>query len=715
MTNIPQEILDQINDSPIITALLTPSNDGKFACPFCGSGTGEHGTSAVSIHAMQGGTNPDSILTCHSCGESARNMKLAAHCLGLDANKDFRQVAKFCCDSLGIAWQWGNVETFDEKTLSILQKPKALPKEHSTSGAEKPQTNYAEKFYPYAQSQMQQFIESQGGTFRGLDLDDWQSVGAGFAVDKESKRGFLILPYNDFQYFKRSVDNVPEKISRFSGGTRPIYNPFKIPLDGAEIPYFIVEGEIDCASICVLKFHHPNYFGGCVAIGSTTNWKKFLRHLKGEGITGAKFIVLFDNKTANDVGIKSGAEFVDAANKEGHFAIQRFLNDEGDDANSLFQKDKWLLLSRIIEIQAECKSVFEQMKADRELDAEKAKVDLTKGTPLFYFSKYLYEDSTKTDARYSNLKTGFSNLDKVQDEYAAGIYVLGGLPGAGKSTFAWQLLEQIARQKDSDGNYRNHCVFITFEMSQEAFFAKTYARAVGEYQGLPYYCNSENFDKGGKKPLTAAQIRKGKVKDSAYFPSFKKQIEISSALKEIDLRILDYSKNRVKVEELIQTMQGISDDIPADEPLIFCIDYLQIMIDGTIENRRVEIDSALQKLNQFAQKNNAMILIISSFSRAAYGSSRDEISLGLFKESGAIEYCASMIWTLSLVPINENGFASSGSEAADIARAAEMTPRPVKLRCLKNRYGGFYACFFKYYSAVDAFAVDEDPDYLTGK
>ena len=50
--------------------------------------------------------------------------------------------------------------------------------------------------------------------------------------------------------------------------------------------------------------------------------------------------------------------------------------------------------------------------------------------------------------KYVNRSTGFDNLDQHQF-FNPGLYVIGATPAAGKTTFCWQLLEQLAEREES--------------------------------------------------------------------------------------------------------------------------------------------------------------------------------------------------------------------------------------------------------------------------
>ena len=57
-----------------------------------------------------------------------------------------------------------------------------------------------------------------------------------------------------------------------------------------------------------------------------------------------------------------------------------------------------------------------------------------------YFSEHFQADISDNQ-KFIHRKTGFSNLDDELKFFLPGVYVLGGITGLGKTTFALQLLE----------------------------------------------------------------------------------------------------------------------------------------------------------------------------------------------------------------------------------------------------------------------------------
>ena len=85
-----------------------------------------------------------------------------------------------------------------------------------------------------------------------------------------------------------------------------------------------------------------------------------------------------------------------------------------------------------------------------------------------------------------------------------------------------------------------------------------------------------------------------------------------------------------------------------------------------------------------------------------------------FKESGNIEYTADVVWALQLNVMNEIKGGELVSETRrKIDEAKKSQPRQIHLKCLKNRQGTNYDCFFLYHAAHDCFESCESFDEVT--
>jgi replicative DNA helicase len=281
---------------------------------------------------------------------------------------------------------------------------------------------------------------------------------------------------------------------------------------------------------------------------------------------------------------------------------------------------------------------------------------------------------------FSDRQTGFSNIDSFQ-LFEPGLYILGGTPACGKTTFAWQLLSQIAEQGE-------HCIFCSYEMSKDELVAKTLARKL--------------FLDNPDTTLTGSQILRGGWSSNLY--------DIINEIGDFDNFIVREFAHE-DVDKLLAILRPLVDSY--DKPPIVCIDYLQRLIprDGKADTRAL-IDDALFKLKDFSKKTNTTFIVISTFNRNNYN---QRVSFESFKESGGIEYTADVVWALQLNIANYLSGEKEGLIRQKIDSAKKAVPREINVQCLKNRKGNNYDCFFNYFSAHDCFVPCQEFEFILSK
>ena len=316
-------------------------------------------------------------------------------------------------------------------------------------------------------------------------------------------------------------------------------------------------------------------------------------------------------------------------------------------------------LNSSAEIIAEYRNSFEEIGCGSSASKSTAFVDYF-GAPF---------DSDVTDMKiYADRKTGFENMDAVQ-YFTPGLYVIGATPAAGKTTFCWQLLEQLARQGES-------CIYCSYEMSRLELFSKSLARQL--------------FQRNANTGLTAAQIRRGGR--SMELDYVREDFTTSG----INLRVFELQDETI--EDLLNLLRPLCTN-KTKSPVV-CLDYLQI-VPTRRESTKLGIDEAVRKLKKFQRDTNTTFIVISSFNRTNYAQT---VSFESFKESGNIEYTADVVWALQLNVMNEIKGGELVSETRrKIEVAKKQQPRKIQLKCLKNRQGTNYECFFFYHSAHDFF------------
>ena len=283
-----------------------------------------------------------------------------------------------------------------------------------------------------------------------------------------------------------------------------------------------------------------------------------------------------------------------------------------------------------------------------------------------YFAHNLKTDIDSLK-NYANRLTGFKNIDD-QQFFSPGLYVIGATPAAGKTTFCWQLLEQIAERGED-------CIYCSYEMSDLELFTKTAARRL--------------FLLDKQTSLTAADIRRGSW--SAQLDCVINEVANSKT----NLQVLEMQDE--SIDELLIRLKPLCLD--KQKAPIICLDYLQI-VPSSKESTKLGVDDSVRKLKKFQRDTNSTFIVISSFNRANY---TQGVSFESFKESGNIEYTADVVWALQLFvlnSINPNNIADSRKR---IDNAKRQQPRQIQLKCLKNRQGTNYDCYFNYFSAHDYF------------
>ena len=286
-------------------------------------------------------------------------------------------------------------------------------------------------------------------------------------------------------------------------------------------------------------------------------------------------------------------------------------------------------------------------------------------------SKYFADDFDSELAEmktYDERSTDFANIDEVQF-FTPGLYVIGATPAAGKTTFCWQLLEQLARKGET-------CIYCSYEMSRLELFSKTLAR--------------ELFRRDDKHAPTSAQIRRG-----ATIGGLRDTLV---DLVDLNLKFSVLELQDETVDDLLNLLRPLCAD-KTKAPVV-CLDYLQI-IPTKRESTKLGIDDTVRKLKKFQRDTNTTFIVISSFNRTNYAQT---VSFESFKDSGNIEYTADVVWALQLNVLNEIKSGDLISETRrKIEEAKKQQPRQIRLKCLKNRQGMNYDCCFLYHSAHDCF------------
>ena len=291
----------------------------------------------------------------------------------------------------------------------------------------------------------------------------------------------------------------------------------------------------------------------------------------------------------------------------------------------------------------------------------------------------------------SSTPTGFAELDRMTaGGLYPGLYVIGGLPGAGKTTFCAQLADQIsAAGRD--------VLFFSLEMSRLEMLTKSLARLCAQKHGTA-------------DALTALAIRCGRgagfVREAAaeYRRTAAGRLSIIESEATTAAAICEYVRGYIAANQ--------------SAPIVI-IDYLQLLAAGETSKQTAKeaIDKAIRELKLLSRREQITVIAISSLNRDNYSKS---LALDALKESGAVEYSADVVAGLQFRIMN------SKPTAQRLEEAKQANPRELELKVIKNRFGRLFGAEFDYFPHCDLFrepatsaaaelAADQSDDQTSAK
>lgn len=298
----------------------------------------------------------------------------------------------------------------------------------------------------------------------------------------------------------------------------------------------------------------------------------------------------------------------------------------------------------------------------------------------------------KASANTPAVSTGFKNLDSILDGgLYEGLYIIGAVSSLGKTTFALQIIDQLAQQGQD-------CLIFSLEMARNELIAKSISRLSFERtleetafnksqakttRGITAGKRYENYT-NTEMDLIELSIRK--------YKSYAKHIYIHEGVGDIGVK---------EIREIVKRHIEITGNKP-----IVLIDYLQILAPYDVRaTDKQNTDKAVLELKRISRDYKLPVIGISSFNRDNYTA---PVNTASFKESGAIEYSADVLIGLQYEGMDYRSGEKDGDRQARIrdlfnsmeAKAREGERQDIQLKVLKNRNGvkgsicyGFYAMF----------------------
>lgn len=300
-------------------------------------------------------------------------------------------------------------------------------------------------------------------------------------------------------------------------------------------------------------------------------------------------------------------------------------------------------------------------------------------------------------ANYICASTGYKSFDQLLDGgLYAGLYVLAAISSLGKTTFAVNLMDNIAASG-------RKVIYISLEMAEEEIIAKSISKLTLK-ESQRYKCSQ--FAK------TTRQILNGKLYDE-YSEDEKTIIDNAiETYKEYGENIFIYqgvgSFSAQDVREIVD-----NNYIYGELPPIVIIDYLQILapMNERITDSKKNMDMQIVELKRISRDYNIPLLAISSYNRSSYN---EAASFSALKESGAIEYTADVVIALQYdgVEAEANNDRNNDKQqkiainriiAENEEKAYKGEPQNIQVKLLKNRNGSkgnttlYYLPKYNYY------------------
>ena len=197
---------------------------------------------------------------------------------------------------------------------------------------------------------------------------------------------------------------------------------------------------------------------------------------------------------------------------------------------------------------------------------------------------------------FTGLDTDFDHLNRVFNGLGAGFHVIAAQPGAGKTTFAWQIANQVAALA------KVPVIYVNYEQSKAELREKTLSRLTG--------IDTRQFRRG--KLTLEDPINKPKV--LAALGQYAIEIAPHTTIVEAD--------EKTTTLEIEMIVQGILKKAGATSCLLV-VDYLQLVphsgsLGKSALNMMDKVTLSISALRRIARKLNVSVLAISSHNRAGY-------------------------------------------------------------------------------------------------
>jgi replicative DNA helicase len=257
---------------------------------------------------------------------------------------------------------------------------------------------------------------------------------------------------------------------------------------------------------------------------------------------------------------------------------------------------------------------------------------------------------------FLGLDSGFPLLNQITNGLDTGLWVIAAPPSLGKTTFVWQLGQQVARLNQVP------VLFVTLEQSEGELRVKALAR----------------ISKLNSRHIARGRLRLDDPQDVLRLQqAMREYFHVSRHL------TIVAGDDTTTVDAIGEEAAAKMARVGADRCLV-AVDYLQILpLDrsdaGRVTSAKDRVDLHVSALRRLARQLDSPVIAISAENRAGYRSKQ----LDVFKESGGIEYSSDIAVILT--------------HDREKTRAADGKYRIVDFNIVKNRNGELGVVKFKFY------------------
>lgn len=480
---------------------------------------------------------------------------------------------------------------------------------------------------------------------RGISLDTLNQFKVGFvqewrhpkAPDSVPTSPRLIIPTSKNSYLARdtreNLSDIQKQYAKSKVGSVSVFNISALWND--EKPIFVVEGEIDAMSVCDVG-------GEAVGIGSTSMVNKLIETLEtSEKKPSQPLILALDSDKAGQEATTKLSEGLDKLKIK--YFVYNFTQSYKD-ANEFLINDRWGLADKVSAVNKNPeKAIYQENHSN---------------------SSFLQDfvNGITESVNTPFIPTMFKNFDNALDGgLYEGLYILGAISSLGKTTFALQICDNIAKND-------NDVLIFSLEMSKFELMAKSISRLtlfdVLQSKGDTRNAKTARGITTGSRYVNYSQAEKDLIRRSIEnYGKFADNIYIHEGVGDIGV-----SQVRKTIAEHIR--------ITGRKPVVL-VDYLQILAPSDVRaSDKQNTDKAVIELKRISRDYKIPVIAISSFNRESYKSA---VSFSSFKESGSVEYSSDVLIGLQLQ--------GAGGKNFDVDAAKAKEPREVEAVVLKNRNG----------------------------